>query len=81
MTTPTRRDRMRPIEFLGLAAGFGVFVGLVTLLASREPILALIGLGAAFIASVVVIATLTLTMGVSAEERQDLDDQDRGTGH
>jgi hypothetical protein len=79
--TPTRRDRMRPIEYLGLAAVFGVFIGGVTLLSTREPILALTALGVTFIVAIIVLATLSLTMGVSAEERKDLDDQDKSAGH
>ncbi len=79
--TPSRKDRTRPAELLGLAAIFGIFVGGVTLLASREPLLALIALGATFILAIVTLATLNLTVGVSAEDRRDLDEQDRDAGH
>jgi VIT1/CCC1 family predicted Fe2+/Mn2+ transporter len=79
--SPNRKDRTRPLELLGLAAGFGVFVGLITLMASREPVLALIALAVTFILAIVVLATLNLTVSVSDDERSDLDEQDRGAGH
>ena len=76
--TPSRRDRTRPLELLGLSAVFGVFVALVTLMASRELPLAFIAFGLTFIVSIVTLATIALTAGASPEERIDLDDQDRG---
>ena len=79
--TPSRRDRLRPVELLGLSAVIGLFVGLVTVLASRDLMLGLIGLGVTFILSLVTLATLALTVNASAEERVDLDEQDRGQGH
>ncbi len=79
--TPSRRDRLRPAELLGLSAVIGLFVGLVTVLASRDLMLGVIGLGVTFILSLVTLATLALTVNASAEERVDLDEQDRGQGH
>ena len=81
MTTPSRRDRTRPAELLGLSAAIGGFVGVVTALAARDLTLGVIGFGVAFILSLVTLATLSLTMNASAEERVDLDEQDRGQGH
>jgi len=57
---PTRRDRMRPLELLGLAGAIGVFAGLVVGLATREWSLAAIFFGAIFIVSLVVLAMLSL---------------------
>lgn len=59
---PTRRDRMRPLELLGLAAAFGIFTGLVVGLATREWILASIFFGAIFIVSLVMLAMLSLAV-------------------
>ncbi len=78
---PNRRDRTKPIELLGLSAVFGIFVAVVVLISSRDLLLTVISLGAAFIASIVVLATLALTVEASPEERIDLDEQDRGQGH
>ena len=80
-TPPSRRDRTRPAELLGLSAVIGLFVAVVSALASRDLMLGLIAFGVTFILSLVTLATLSLTMGASAEERQDLDEQDRGQGH
>ena len=82
--TPSRRDRTRPAELLGVSGVLAGFVGLVAFMVTRDLVLGLIALGATFILVIVVIATLTLTVSPpSAEERDDLDDQNReqGRGH
>lgn len=80
-TQPSVRDRMRPLAMLGFAAVVAVFVAGVSALAARDLVIGLIALGVTFIVTLVTLATLTLTMGASAEERIDLDEQDRGQGH
>ena len=79
--TPSRRDRTRPAELLGLSAGIGLFVAVVAALASRDIMLGLIAFGVTFILSLVTLATLAPMVSASVEERQDLDEQDRGQGH
>ncbi len=86
MSTPSRRDRSRPVELIGLSAVFAVFVGLVVLMSTREIVLALIFAGIAFIVSLVVLAMLSLAVGPTGEEKadlreQDADEQDRPKGH
>ena len=81
MATPSRRDRTRPVELIGLSAVFAVFVGLVVLMSTREIVLALIFLGIAFIVSLVGLAMLSLAVGPDKNEKLDLDEQDRGQGH
>jgi hypothetical protein len=78
---PSKRDRTRPAELLGLSGVIAVFVALVVMLSSRDLLLAVIGLGATFILSLVILATLALTVNASPEERIDLDEQDRSQGH
>ncbi len=78
---PSRRDRTRPAELLGLSAVIAAFVALVVLFSSRDLLLAVIALGATFILSLVILATLALTVNASPEERIDLDEQDRDQGH
>lgn len=73
---PSIHDRLRPIEYIGMAALVAFFTGLVVLGATREPALALVFFGVAFIVSLVVIAMLALAMKPNALEQQDLDDQD-----
>ncbi|WP_267422465.1 MULTISPECIES: hypothetical protein [unclassified Curtobacterium] len=75
MTNPSRRDRMRPVELLGISAIIAVFTGLVVLLSTREVMLALIFLGVAFIVVVVVLAMLQLA------STSDQDDNDMLGGH
>ncbi len=85
MAAPSRRDRTRPAELLGLSAVFAVFVGLVVLMSTRELVLALIFLGIAFIVSLVGLAMLSLAVRPDKDEKldllsQDADEQDR-QGH
>jgi hypothetical protein len=77
---PSRRDRVRPLELLGLAAAIGVFAGLVVGLATREWILAAVFFGAIFIVSLVVLAMLSLAASSPDEKLPGLDD-DRPGGH
>ena len=78
---PSKRDRTRPAELLGLSAVIAAFVAIVVLLSSRDLLLAAIALGATFILSLIIIATMALTVNASPEERVDLDEQDRSQGH
>ena len=77
---PSRRDRLRPLELLGLAGAIGVFAGLVVGLATREWILAAIFFGAIFIVSLVVLAMLSLAASSPDEQLPGMDD-DAPSGH
>jgi hypothetical protein len=79
-TPPSRRDRFRPVELLVMAAGVAIFVGLVVAGSIRNIVTGAIFGGIAFIVSLVVLATLAITTRPDAEERRDIDDQDRA-GH
>lgn len=86
MATPSRRDRTRPVELIGLSAIFAVFVGLVVLMSTREVVLALIFAGIAFIVSLVGLAMLALAVRPDSDEKldllaQDSDEEDRRQGH
>lgn len=76
MNSPSRRDRTRPAELLGLSGVIAAFVGLVAFMATRDLIIALVGLGIAFIASVVTIAMLVLSTKPGGLEQQELDEHD-----
>jgi hypothetical protein len=58
--TPTRKDKTRPVELIGLSAVFGVFTGLIVGLATREWLLAAIFFGVVFIVSLVALAMIML---------------------
>lgn len=78
--TPTRRERTRPLELLGMAGFFGVFVGAFVFMGTRQWELALIFAAVAFIASLVVLATLLIAAGPKDEPRVDPVDPDAPTG-
>ena len=80
-TEPSKRDRTRPAELLGLSGVIALFVALVVVFSSRDLLLGVIALGATFILSLVILATLALTVNASPEERIDLDEQDRDQAH
>jgi hypothetical protein len=75
---PSRADRLKPIEYLGLSGGMAVFVGLTILLTTREPVLALVGFGVTFIIALVVIAMFALGSKPDAAEESDLNEQNHG---
>ncbi len=58
--TPTRRQRLKPLELVAMAAVTAVFVGGVVLLATRELELAAIFCGVAFILSLLLLAMFAL---------------------
>jgi hypothetical protein len=76
VTSPSRQDRLRPLEFIGISAVIAVFIGLVVLFTTRQPVLALVFLGVTFIVSLVVIAMLSLAIKPDDAERIDLSEQD-----
>jgi undecaprenyl pyrophosphate phosphatase UppP len=77
MNAPSRRDRLRPLELLLIAGIIAAFIGLVVLGSTREPILALVFFGIAFIVTLVTLALLALSMKADEAEKRDLHDQDR----
>ncbi|MHB1171287.1 MAG: hypothetical protein ACYCZY_02095 [Lacisediminihabitans sp.] len=81
MNAPSSRDRLRPLELLGISGVVALFIGLVVLGSTREPMLALVFFGVAFIVSLVVIAMLALAVKPDDAERLDLDSQDHEGGH
>ncbi|WP_307812298.1 hypothetical protein [Lacisediminihabitans changchengi] len=77
---PTRRERLRPVEFIVMALIIAVFIGLVVLGSTREVVLALVFFGVGFIVSLVVIAMLALAVKPDDAEQQDLDEQNHEHG-
>ncbi len=62
MTEPRPRIMLRPGELVGLAALVAVFVGLITLMVTREVMLSLIVFGATFVLDLVTLAMLMLAV-------------------
>lgn len=82
MVTPSRKDRLRPLELVGLSFVLALFAGIVVFVSARDIVLSGIGLGIAFIVSLVGLAMLTLTMKPNRDELDDIEEQNRGDrGH
>ncbi|UTT63473.1 hypothetical protein [Microcella humidisoli] len=62
MTEPRPRVTLGPGELVGLAALVALFVGLITLMVTREPIFSLIVFGGTFVLDLVVLAMLMLAI-------------------
>jgi hypothetical protein len=77
---------MRPVELLVMAGVFGLFVGLFVLLGTRGWsydggwVLPLVMAGVAFVASLVIIATLLIAISPKTDDRVDPVDPDAPTG-
>ena len=74
---PSRRDVLRPLEMVGGAAIAAVFLGLVVLMVTREPVLAAIGAGSVFIIVLVVLAMFAITLKPDEAENADIAEQNR----
>lgn len=72
MSKPPLRERLKPFELVAIAAVLAVFAGLVAFGGTREPQLALILAGVAFIVALLVLAMLALAAS------SDEDDDDEG---
>ncbi|SDS10551.1 hypothetical protein [Agrococcus carbonis] len=70
---PSRRQRLKPFEYLAFAGGVGVFIGLVILLAVRDVVLALVFGGIGFIATLLLTATMMLAIKPKGRSSADLD--------
>ena len=84
MTTPSRKDRLRPLELLTLSAIVAIFIGVVVFASTRDFGLGAIFLGIAFIVTLMTLAMLALSAKPDEAERNDLDEQnhpERPTGH
>jgi uncharacterized membrane protein YgaE (UPF0421/DUF939 family) len=74
---PSWREVLKPAELIGIAFVIAIFVGLIALLSTREPLLALIGAGVAFIVTLIVLAMFTLSFAPSDNEKIDIREQDQ----
>ncbi len=62
MTEPPSRITLRPGELVGLAALVAVFVGLITLMVTRDLVFSLIVFGATFVLDLITLAMLMLVV-------------------
>ncbi|MCR8671879.1 ABC transporter ATP-binding protein [Agrococcus sp. HG114] len=73
---PTRKQQLKPFEYLAFAGAAGVFVGLTVLLVVRDVVLALVFGGVAFILTLLITATLMLAIKPKGRAAADLDERD-----
>ncbi|NQX12439.1 hypothetical protein HQQ80_12435 [Microbacteriaceae bacterium VKM Ac-2855] len=78
---PTRKDRLRPAELVGVSAVMALFVGLIVMLSTREVVLSIIFFGVAFIVVLVAIAMFSLSFKPDDAEIADLKEQDGDGRH
>lgn len=80
VTSPSRKDRLRPLELLVLSGVIAVFVGVVVGASTRDITLGAIFLGISFILALMTLALLALSVQPDDAEKHDLDDQDKHRG-
>ncbi|MFF2372104.1 hypothetical protein [Agromyces sp. NPDC058110] len=71
---PTRREVLRPAEYVGGAAIAAIFVGVVVIGVTRDVVLTAIATGGVFIIVLVVLALLAMAIKPDAAESAELDD-------
>ena len=76
MSTPTLRDRLKPVELLIVSALLGIFTGLVVLMSSRDLILSSISFGIVFIVCLVAMAMFVLAIKPNKNELLDIEELD-----
>jgi hypothetical protein len=81
MSQPTRRDRYRPVEFIGLSFVIALVAALVVLMSSRDLKFALIVLGISFVGCLVLIAMFVLAMKPNKEEINDIEEMSAQDKH
>lgn len=75
VTTPNRKDRMRPLELLVLSAIVALFIGVVVFISTRDIGIAVIFLGIAFIVALITLAMLALASKPDADDQGDIGEQ------
>lgn len=75
MTQPTKRERLKPFELIGIAALLGLFTGIVVLMSSRDFTLSATWFGLTFIIAVVVLAMFVLAAKPNKNELLDIEEQ------
>ncbi|WP_347755074.1 ABC transporter ATP-binding protein [Agrococcus sp. ProA11] len=70
---PSRRQRLKPFEYVVFAAVAGLFIGLVVMLTVRDVTLAIVFGGIGFIATLLLTATLMLAVKPKGRASADLD--------
>lgn len=62
MNTPSRRERLRPAEYVMLSGFMALFAFLIVLMVTRDVVLALVVAGLIFVVVIIGISMLVLAM-------------------
>lgn len=71
------QDVLKPAELIGIAVVIALFVGLVALVSTREPLLALVSAGVALIVTVIVAAIFARNVKPADADRQAIHEDDQ----
>ena len=77
---PSRRDMLRPVEYVGGAAIAAIFTGVITLVVTRDLTLALIATGGVFIIVLVGLALFSMAVKPDAMESAEIHEAGGGLG-
>jgi len=78
---PSRRDRTRPAELLGLSAALAAVTGVISYFGTHNLTLAAEFAGIAFIVSLVVFAMLLVAISPKRDDGDESTDHRPGSGH
>lgn len=73
---PTRKQQLKPFEYLAFAGAAGLFIGLIVFMTVRDVVLALVFGGVGFILTLLLTATLMLAVKPKGRSSADLDKRD-----
>ncbi len=79
MNQPSRRDRLRPAEYVMLSGFMALFGGLIVLMVTRDPLIAIVLAGLIFV--VVIIGIAMLVLAVSPNTTPEGQVEKPGTGN
>lgn len=79
MNEPTRKERLRPIEYVMLSGFMALFAGLIVLMVTRDGILAFLAAGVIFV--LVIIGIAMLMLAVSPNNAPDGEQRTPETGN
>jgi hypothetical protein len=79
MNKPSRRDRLRPAEYVMLSGLMALFSGLIVLMVTRDALLALVIAGLIFV--IVIIGIAMLVLAASPNRFPEGQQDNPGTGN
>jgi hypothetical protein len=81
MTQPSRRDRYRPVEFIGISFALAAVAGVIVWISSRDLKFVLISFGVSFVVLLVLFAMFVLAIKPNKEEITDIEEMSAEDSH